>query len=196
MNHETKTTFSFQLAQSITHTLAWLVLCATVARALRTCAKGMQRRALREDTRGGEVTPPGLVPRTSLDLNDGSDAITTIEGAHPSTSAAEVTPERHENLDTAAAADGFSGGDGARAGQLLVVEADADAEEAEEEERVEYSDGEGEYTIEGGDRSGTASGGGSGEDLFSAADLVYEFVEGDECRICLMDERKASALPR
>lgn len=146
-----------------------------------------------------QVTPPGLVPRTSMTLNDGEDVITTTEGARArAASAAGVTPGNHPSRDTAAAAVGFTRGEHARAGQLLVVEAEEAAEEEEGgvDQGVEYSDGEGEYTVEGGDRSGDSSGSGtgSGGETFNTADLVYEYVDGDECRICLMDERKGLAL--
>jgi hypothetical protein len=128
-----------------------------------------------------QATPPGLVPRDSVNLTDGVvPPLVTTDREEASGSAAQHHADddalENENiLDTQQ--------------HLLVEEAS--------EEGVEYSDEEDAYVGgAGGDELGGArgrGGGGAGE-LFSAADLVYEYAEGDECRICLMDERKGELL--
>ena len=148
------------------------------------------------------MTPPGLVPRTSETLvNDHSTTTTTTTGlegaaAAASSAASPPPPPPYEHQPTA---DTF-----ARAppeeteGELLVTEAVREAEDVEEV-GVPY-DGEVEggaelYTLaEDGNRlgGGSASGSGSGGQLFSPSDLVYDHSDGVECRICLSDERKGA----
>ena len=148
-----------------------------------------------------QVTPPGLVPRTSVTLNDDDRGDTTPEeGDRPSTSTTHHQHNHHgddvtsdnENLDTTRDYAGLN----ATARQLLVVEAE------EEGEGEGGDDGEGGaelYDVVEDDGSGDAGGsgeGGGGGELFSASDLVYEYHEGDECRICLADERKERRILR